>query len=329
MTSTMSMRRKLVADLHWRARDVYERVAGPPPSRTLETDHTLSGQAASDAIKERLLAGAPTMVGRLGAVELACLENHRAIHRRATIGRSADYIRGRSRAFWEWEEGIRSDLRQNAGFFPTDPDSLERFSRQMLDDLSCVDVLGSWLRAERQFATYLEGAVKVRLRDLEPYYQRDPWTEALAGRTVLVVHPFAATITSQYSRRHELFADPRVLPDFELKTLTAVQSAAGAETEFASWFEAFERMRDEISETSFDVALIGCGAYGFPLAAHVKRLGRAAVHLGGACQILFGIKGKRWDDHPEISAMYNEHWVRPDPSERPAGYLAVEDGCYW
>ena len=325
----MSLPTRLMIAGHDRARRAYERAAGPPPSRTLETDHALSGQAASDAIKARLLSGAPTMVGRLGAVELACLENHRAIHRRATIGRSADYVRGRSRAFWGWEDGILADLRQNAGFFPTDPDSLERFAQLMLDDMPCVDILGSWLRAERQFASHLQGAVKVRLRDLEPYYQRDPWTEALAGRSVLVVHPFAETITSQYMRREQLFADRRVLPDFELKTIAAVQSVAGSETGFATWFEAFERMRDQIDETSFDVALIGCGAYGFPLAAHVKRLGKAAVHIGGAVQILFGIKGKRWDDHPEISALYNEHWVRPDPSERPATYLAIEDGCYW
>lgn len=325
----MSLQTRLMVAGHDRARRAYRRLAGPPPSPTLESDHTLSGQAASDAIRARLLSGAPTMVGRLGAVEIACLENHRAIHRSASILRSADYVRGRSRAFWGWEDGVLADMHQNAGFFPTDAGSLERFAELMLEDMPYVDVLGSWLRAEQHFGSYLEGAVKVRLRDLEPYYQRDPWSEALAGKTVLVVHPFAATISSQHARRDQLFADQRVLPDFELKTLAAVQSVAGTDSGFSTWFEALDRMRDDIDKTSFDVALIGAGAYGFPLAAHVKRLGKAAVHLGGAVQILFGIKGKRWDDHPEISALYNEHWVRPDPSERPTTYLAIEDGCYW
>jgi hypothetical protein len=32
---------------------------------------------------------------------------------------------------------------------------------------------------------------------------------------------------------------------------------------------------------------------------------------------------------PFVARLYNDHWVRPLPSERPAGYLTIEDGCYW
>lgn len=199
----------------------------------------------------------------------------------------------------------------------------------MLDDLQQVDVLGSWLAGESLVAAHLRNATRVRLRDLEPYVHADPWSEVLAGKVVLVVHPFAESITRQYGRRSGLFADPRVLPDFELKTLKAVQSIAGGSTGFATWFDAYQSMRDEIAGTSFDIAILGCGAYGLPLAAEVKRLGKKAVQLGGACQILFGIKGKRWDDHELISRLYNDHWVRPLASERPENYLSIEGGCYW
>jgi hypothetical protein len=68
---------------------------------------------------------------------------------------------------------------------------------------------------------------------------------------------------------------------------------------------------------------------GFPLAAHVKRMGKKAIHMGGATQILFGIKGKRWDTHPVIGAMYNEHWVRPALEDVPQQANKVEGGCYW
>ena len=37
--------------------------------------------------------------------------------------------------------------------------------------------------------------------------------------------------------------------------------------------------------------------------------------MSGATQLLFGIKGKRWDDHPVISKLYNPAWVRPDETE--------------
>jgi hypothetical protein len=198
----------------------------------------------------------------------------------------------------------------------------------MLNDLGTLDVLGSWLSLEQRVAPF-HTAISVRLRDLEPYYHRNPWTEALAGKSVLVVHPFAESIERQYRRRSKLFSDPRTLPDFELRTLKAVQSIAESTAGFRTWFQAYEQMCTEIAETAFDIAILGCGAYGFPLAGHVKRLRKKAVHLGGAVQILFGIKGKRWDHHEVISQLYNEHWVRPLASERPENYQSVEEGCYW
>jgi hypothetical protein len=72
-------------------------------------------------------------------------------------------------------------------------------------------------------------------------------------------------------------------------------------------------MKAVIDGKDFDVAIIGCGAYGFPLAAHLKRLGKKAIYMGGATQLLFGIKGKRWDNYRLISNFFNEHWVRPSP----------------
>lgn len=44
---------------------------------------------------------------------------------------------------------------------------------------------------------------------------------------------------------------------------------------------------------------------------------------------MFGIKGKRWDEMPEISKYYNEYWVRPNQNEVVKGGNKVENGCYW
>jgi hypothetical protein len=187
-----------------------------------------------------------------------------------------------------------------------------------------VDVLGSWLTAERVFKEQLSSATKVHLEELPPHRHADPWSEALAGKTVLVIHPFTKSIQAQYKKRTLLFEDPRVLPEFELKTITAVQSLAyNTSNGFATWFDALDHMCGQMTQTEFDVAIIGCGAYGFSLAAFAKRLGKKAVHLGGATQLLFGITGKRWGD------IGNEHWVRPLPEERPQGFEKVEGGCYW
>jgi hypothetical protein len=96
------------------------------------------------------------------------------------------------------------------------------------------------------------------------------------------------------------------------------------------WFEALKHMEDEISQLDFDIALIGCGAYGMALAAHVKRMGKQAVHLAGWTQMLFGIYGNRWlRDQPAYAKFINGYWIRPSESEKPKGAEKVEGGCYW
>ena len=40
-----------------------------------------------------------------------------------------------------------------------------------------------------------------------------------------------------------------------------------------------------------------------------------SLYVGGGLQLLFGIKGKRWDD-ANGKLLYNEHWVRPLSSDR-------------
>jgi hypothetical protein len=238
------------------------------------------------------------------------------------------YLTGRIGPYW-WDARVAHGMRQGAGLFPVTPAMLERFADRMLADLREVDVLGSWLDGEARLRPLLPHARIVNLADLEPYYHRDPWSSVLAGRTVMVVHPFAESIRRQYARRERLFVDQRVLPAFELKTMPAVQSIAGNRTDHRDWFAALDFMCERLSAETFDVAIIGAGAYGLPLAAHVKRIGRQAVHLGGPTQILFGIRGRRWDEIPFFAALANEHWVRPSAGETPAGHEDIEGGCYW
>lgn len=121
----------------------------------------------------------------------------------------------------------------------------------------------------------------------------NPWTKALENKRVLVIHPFVDTIRSQYEKRKLLFST-ELLPRFkELSFVKAVQSNAGGyeDLEYKSWFEALEYMKSEIDKASFDVALVGAGAYGMPLSAYCKKIGKQAIYMGGGLQILFGIRG--------------------------------------
>ena len=88
-------------------------------------------------------------------------------------------------------------------------------------------------------------------------------------------------------------------------------------------------MTEEALKIDFDIAIIGCGAYGFVLGAALKDMGKAAIHLGGATQLLFGIRGKRWDDFGGVyTDMINDYWVRPSSDEITPTMQKVEGGCY-
>lgn len=310
-----------------KARGAYNRIF--PRSTPFAYDYgwaQVSGQAASDRIAQELLADKPSMICRFGMTELYSML--------AYLGDRSDYnpsllnhwryITGANPSYG-YDKQVIWSMHNLSGFFPKDRDLLVKFAERMIEDMKLIDILGTWRREEKYFADRLEHVLRVPLIDLEPYEHQDPWSKVLEGKRVLVVHPFEQSIGNQYQKRKLLFKDPRVLPDFKLITIKAVQTVAESDTSYATWFDALKYMEDRISNTDFDVALIGCGAYGMPLAAHVKRIGKKSVHIGGATQLLFGISGKRWEGHPLI----NEHWVRPDESERPSKAERVEGACYW
>jgi hypothetical protein len=288
-----------------------------------------SGQAAGDLIRETLERGAPCMVCRFGKVEMETLLTYLITGKKFYPSKFLLSLKGGS---FTWNERIRSSMSNNAGFFPTDDASLAEFCRLYLADMRQIDILGSWLHGEVAFSRYFDSAKIIPLPDIEPYYHERPWSEVLSGKKVLVVSPFARSIAQQFSdNRTRLFANPNMLPEFSLETLQAVQTIAGngSNSGFADWFEALSWMKEKIDSLDYDVVIVGAGAYGLPLAAHAKRTGKMAIHLGGATQILFGIKGKRWDGIPLIKSLYNEHWINPSPEEIPENFNKVEGGCYW
>jgi O-antigen/teichoic acid export membrane protein len=286
--------------------------------------------SVSDSIFTLLNSGKPGMIARFGSTELNCVCNYIGIlkHKNKVI----PFIQGKAQPWW-WEKSIIEKMNVFSGFFPTSIDKIEQFCQLMLRDIPKVDILGSWKEQEAYFQEELSSARKVNLELLNPYFSNVPWTKALAGKKVLVVHPFTDTITSQFKKRKLLFKDD-LLPEFELKTVKAIQTIAGVKTEFNDWFEALEFMKAEIDKEDYDICLIGAGAYGFPLAAHVKDSGKIGFHMGGSLQLLFGIIGKRWEtsDYNDIynyAQLINEFWVRPGESEKPEGAIKVEGACYW
>lgn len=231
-----------------------------------------------------------------------------------------------------WNANSFVTLANPAGFFPADdPESVGRFAELYTAAAREIDLLGSWRNGESHYLPQKPAVTK--LANLEPFFAENPWTLALRGKRVLVIHPFSATIQKQYLKRRQLFSNPEFLPDFDLMTLKIPYTFNGPGiSELPSsndWFGILRTILRQVEEHSFDVAIIGAGAYGLPIGEFVKRSGFTAIHLGGSTQLLFGIWGKRWAAYPDFKKMRNGSWVRPGRDEVPKAAQLIENAAYW
>jgi len=285
---------------------VYERIVPAP----------MSEEEGIEKIVNMLEAKSPCMISRFGSTELQTLS----------------YIK-MFPLLLPLKKRTYHNIRYCSGFFPVTLDNLRRFYKIYKDDVKeQLDILISWRFEEFFFKKWIGNRPRISKTTLDHFFeQKTPWTRVLRGKKVLVVHPFAETIMEQYTNNREhLFSNPDVLPEFaELHVIKAVQSIAGNPVDFGSWFDALDYMKSEINKIDFDIAILGCGAYGMPLAAHIKRIGKKAIHMGGVTQILFGIKGKIYVENPVYATYINSYFVYPDDKDTPANAKVVEGGCYW
>ena len=293
----------------------------------------------SEIIYNTLIDEHPCMISRFGSTELLNIINYLGVKK----GKQPilKYIKGETLDWW-WNQSNINQLIEWSGFFPNDRNLIERFCQLTLDSATQIDILGSWLPNEYYVSNYVKSALKVWLIFLDPFWAKSPWTLALQGKKVLVIHPFSELIEAQYyNKRRLLFQNKDILPEFDLKTIKAVQSLGGNCPYYSTWFEAFDAMKKQIAQCDFDICLLGCGAYGLPLAAYIKSIGKKAFHIGGSLQLLFGIIGKRWENPqyaikaktvcPQLNylSLINEYWVRPGENNKSKNSHNVENGCYW
>lgn len=241
---------------------IYEALA--PKSEGLEADTRNIVKLISD--------NNPCMISRFGSTELQTLWYSRFYPLSLPL-----------------KERTYNNIQNASGFFPVTHKNLKRFYHEYNADVKDMDMLVSWRIEELFFKDWIRKKQMIRKTTMDTFYaQERPWTAALEGKRVLVVHPFAETIEQQYNNfRDKLFENPKILPVFaSLQTVKAVQSIAGEKVQYSDWFEALDYMKSEIDKKEYDIALIGCGAYGLPLAAHVKRMGKKSVHMGGGNSVL-------------------------------------------
>ena len=270
----------------------------------------LSAEETNAFYREKILSGEPFFAGRLGAAEMRRVNKHVMIK----LGISKKYKSAH----------LKNILLNNS------PELADWYAEQIIGLLPNVDILTAWCPIGeayliRQFA---KKAKLCGIADIEPYFHKNPWTAALKGKKVLVINPFDQTIRQQYEKRELLFEDKDMLPEFELHTVKSVMVLTPEENTYGTIIDAIDYMYNEAMKIDFDIALLGCGPQGMILAEKFRQQGKQAIYLGGILQIMFGIKGKRWDTQELYKNLYNEHWTYPI-EEAPKGAEKLDSACYW
>lgn len=279
---------------------------------------------AEKYIKELLLDGSPFSLVRLGETENRVFQNSENIE--FPIKSFLEKRKIYNTLFYNFFEG--------AGFFPENINLIPEFVDVYKDSIKNADIfaVNGWDKEENFVEDYCKGKKIIKSSALNYFFWSNaPWTEALRGKKVLVIHPFAETIMKQYQyNRLGIWNGKNTLPEMELYTYKPVQQFKELnDKRYKTWFDALDAMTADINRLEFDVAILGCGAYGLPLASRIRERNKTAIHLAGSTQLLFGIKGKRWENSARFDSLYNDFWIRPSENETPRNRNTVEGGCYW
>lgn len=279
----------------------------------------LTKEEGNQLIYDLITDDQPRLICRMGSAELAVLINFHFKQK----GKLKE---------WNYAKINQGLFRMNA-VFPTTAKTLDTFSKLYLTCLPTIDAFAIWYNYGEQIfhQSYFSEALLFPIESLEPFRFNRPWSRALEGKKVLVVLPFEDSVKKQYQSKHLLFANKKVLPDFELIVYRPFNSYTDEPAEGCDWFWYLEMMKQQIAFLEFDIALVAAGPFGLPLAVSIKNMGKKAVHVGGALQLLFGIKGSRWEERPEFAAFMNEYWIKPSGDEVPAQKVktTIDNSSYW
>jgi hypothetical protein len=286
----------------------------------------LEGADGFAAVCAKMLGSSPAGVGKLGTIELELV-----------------YTYFKLGALPPQPQRLLTTLCRNAGLFPPTPAAAIQIAKELLDSLTAMTTLSPWWQIEptlELFQSKAPLATHVSLQSLECFLSPDPthwWTAHLPPKTrVLVISPFATTIQRQIPNLDKalpnLWSKDLIFNTITMPLSWGIQSSEMQHKMLATYTNSvglLEDLKKQMDTMPYDLVLVGAGLYSLPLVAHAVRQGKKGIHLGGATQLFFGIRGNRWDTMPQFQRFFNEFWTRPTAEETPAQFQQVERGCYW
>jgi len=233
-----------------------------------------------------------------------------------------------------WGPQFIKEVEDVAGMYPMNEDTSHWFTETLLKDIKDLDLIPKWNRVIPDFEKYIferycPNTRVTKLQHLEPYFFDKPWTQYLEGKRVAVFSPFADSIQKNFTNLDKIW-DNKIQPNFDLIPIKYPTSIPiTKDTPYSTSREVYDEFLQKVREEEFDIGIFGTGHTGLLFALECKKLGKTGIHLGGPTQILFGVKGNRWQEIKEFEPFFNDFWTRPLKSETPDKIDLVEGACYW
>lgn len=175
----------------WFYQQVNSRTLRKPIRRVESLEHKkfIDRGEFNKEVAKMIFLGQPFLVARYGSTEATILYK--------ALGVECEAIKNIKDKYF-------NALMELSGFFPNDKTLIPRWVEIMKDTSAQVDILCYWEAGYQEYMVdkYCPDNLQLtELDNLQPFFVEHPWTKALKGKTVLVIHPFAETIERQYKKR--------------------------------------------------------------------------------------------------------------------------------
>ncbi len=264
-------------------------------------------------IIESILNKNPKSFGKIGSVESSYINHYLEGYDFEFISKKYDDL-----------------LYTSAGIYIEDETDFQNWSEMYINAIKNTNFLLQWSNADKKLLS------KIKRKDnisrsfigLEPFtLGKNGWHYFLKDKKILCISPFSKSIQANIKNYSFIWNNAHI---GKVYTIQASYPEILEGKNPTNWQIKLDKVIDQINKVDFDVATIGYGGFSLIIGDYIRNLGKTSIHLGGSNQILYGIKGKRWDKNFEAYSWYGgNYWIRPSKNEVPKFNKMLEGGAYW
>lgn len=273
---------------------------------------------SKEEIFKAIIDNKPFMIARVGNTELAIIKQ---------------FLQKKEKVLDNYNEFWLDYLFSTSGFFAKDRNErvIDKFvfeHIEAIENCDCNLIYGNDELAEGLVSTlkYIQENNRFTLRWDELTMPDIQLTKALKNKSVLIISPYSKDIDTQLKKIKRIYGN--IYENINFKTYQCLETQLDNRGNFEDFFEALEKMENDISNIDFDVALICCGAYGYLLSNYIKKIGKISIELCSYLPNWFGIKIKRYCTNIKVNKNWNSEWIFPT-TKKIKSSEKIEDNCYW